>query len=42
MRTLLLIDIQNGLTKRNWDKNAEIKKKLVEIDLIEKGVKIID
>ena len=31
--------LKNGHT--NWDKNAEIKKNLVETDLVEKGVKVI-
>jgi len=32
--------LKNGHT--NWDKNAEIKKKLVENELVEKGVEVIE
>jgi len=32
--------LRNGHT--NWDKNAEIKKKLVEAELFEKGIKVIE
>ena len=36
-QTLLL---RNGHT--NWNKNAEIQKKLIETELIEKGIKVIE
>jgi nicotinamidase-related amidase len=32
--------LRNGHT--NWDKNAEIKKYLTEIELVERGIEIID